>query len=232
MMVWATNMDMRDTFPPTATVAALLVVGWIVGANQQRFVAWLGYYFPQIIQMGEPTISSNDLVSAAEYIIQCSIRGNPGGSCLIANVDQQGNPRVRPINPIKVNLRDPHQPYVVFFTNKKSRKYAQLKKNSRVELCYFDPKGIGSVRLAGEVQEQTVQESQAYWKWRLEWYLPEGPQGDRFTTFKILPERVELISLRLGLPSVEREDWHPYTMIWKGGQWVNEEYPIKGIKCS
>jgi len=216
--------------------AASFVVGFVLGANQARIKAFLGYHFPHIFVLGnkqkrskgvEPT--AEELLAIADDIIQASLRGKPAGNCLIANVDQEGAPRVRPINPMTVSLcgdENKKKPKAIFFTNRRSRKYQQFKSDPRAELVYFDPMGISSVRLAGTVQEMSHDDAKSMWKPRMQGFVQEGPQdGGRYTTYEFHFHRIEVVSMRHGLATTERQDWAPYTLLRdeKQNEWIYQK---------
>lgn len=212
-------------------VSALLVglgVGFLMGASKNRIKALLGYYFPKISLVGfchkGDDVSSRELLQVANGIIRRTVREYSGGCCILSSIDSStGAPRARPVNPMRYSLDDEPEPYVVFFTNRKSRKTRDMEKDPRVELTYFDPKGMGYVSLSGRVQEMPRGQARKEWQERMRFVMEEGPDGDRFTTYRLSPTRLEVVHLWKGFNNGLQEDWAPWKLSYVGGEWIDEK---------
>ena len=77
---------------------------------------------------------ASDAVACAEDIIHASRTRHPASACMLGTVLADGDgsavpkPRLRPINPMQVELGGA-RPHVLFNTNTKSRKFQQLSEN-------------------------------------------------------------------------------------------------------
>ncbi|HSL24131.1 MAG TPA: pyridoxamine 5'-phosphate oxidase family protein [Vicinamibacterales bacterium] len=126
-----------------------------------------------------------DVLAAAREIMRVS------RYCAAITVDESGRPQARTIDPFP-----PEDGMVVWFaTNPKSRKVAQLRRDPRITLYYFDPRSpelgyatlLGRARLVNDPAEKEK-------RWKKEW---EGLWPDRDASYllvEVTPERLEVSS--------------------------------------
>jgi len=130
-----------------------------------------------------PAPSRAALVEVARSIIEAS------RYCAVITVDSSGRPQARTIDAFA-----PDEAMVVWFaTNPKSRKVAEIKRDPRVTLYYFDPKSMGYVSLVGHARlvDDPV-EKQKRWKAGWEAFWPDRDKS--FLLVEVTPERLELVS--------------------------------------
>jgi pyridoxamine 5'-phosphate oxidase len=102
----------------------------------------------------------------------------------VASIDEEGRPSAR-----VVLLRGVDDRGFVFFTNYESRKGRELVLHPVAALCLHWPKGEEQVRVEGDVERVSPQESDAYFASR-----PRGSQLGAWASLQsqVLPEREQL----------------------------------------
>ena len=174
---------------------------------------------------------ASDAVAYAQNIIHASRTRHPASACMLGTVltDEDGvpKPRMRPINPMQVELTGA-RPHVLFNTNTKSRKFQQLSENRNASLVYLDADGIGYVNLIGTAERLPPDEALQHWETRQLAFYPEGHDEGRgrFSVWRLTPTRMELISMRLGVDSASHSDWRPLACDWIDGTWVLDELTV------
>lgn len=109
---------------------------------------------------------------------------------MLATVDTSGQPRVRPVSPVRVD-----QDFTVYVANLRVyQKTAEIAANPKVELAYLAP-NHDQVRITGRAERVTEREViDAIWEKNplLRQYLgtPENPE---FMLYRIVPERVRFM---------------------------------------
>ena len=149
----------------------------------------------------------SDLQLAARQIMTAA------GFCALVTVDETGAlvtvdetgaqviPRARTIDP-----SEPDQDFVVrFVTHPATRKVAQLERNSRVVLYYFDPDRREYATLYGTaVPVQGTEAIKRHWQPKWDAFYPDRPQGVR--VYEVLPERVEVLGRGF---EPDPDNWRP-----------------------
>jgi general stress protein 26 len=111
------------------------------------------------------------------------------GICSVITVDESGRPQAR-----AVDVFPPDEQMVVWFaTNPKSRKVAQIKRDPRVTLYYYDPAAMEYVTLLGRARlVSDPAEKQKRWKdsFRAFWL----DRGEGYLLVEVTPERLEVVS--------------------------------------
>jgi general stress protein 26 len=114
--------------------------------------------------------------------------------CALITVDANGQPQVRTMNPFP-----PEDDMSVWMaTTTKSRKYAEIQKNSRVTLYYANhAEATGYVSLTGravlvEDMQEVLKRKRAYWDGAF-------PGLKNIVLIHVIPERMEVVYYKAGL---------------------------------
>ena len=123
--------------------------------------------------------------------------------CTLATVGDHGQPQARVVDPL-----EPDDALVVYIaTNPRSRKVAEIKKDPRVTLLYFDTARSAYVTLIGVATEVPNAEKAAHRKKDWEAFFPAG-QPEAYAMYRIVPSRLELVSAQDGF-SGDPASWRP-----------------------
>lgn len=119
-------------------------------------------------------------------------------------VDTAGQPQARIMDPFA-----PDSQMVIWIgTNPRSRKVAQLEKNNRVALTYFDAASMAYVTITGRA-ERVDDAAEKARRFKPEW-APFYPDPARdYVLLKVTPEGLELISERAGVGFADPRFWRP-----------------------
>ena len=111
------------------------------------------------------------------------------GICSVITVDDTGRPQARAID-----VFPPDEQMVVWFaTNPKTRKVAQIKKDPRVTLYYYNPAAMEYVTLFGRARlVADPAEKQKRWKDSFRAFWPD--RGEGYLLVEVTPERLEVVS--------------------------------------
>lgn len=111
------------------------------------------------------------------------------GICSVITVDETGRPQARAID-----VFPPDDQMVVWFaTNPKTRKVAQIKRDPRVTLYYYDPTAMEYVTLLGRARlVADPAEKQKRWKDSFRAFWPD--RGEGYLLVEVTPERLEVVS--------------------------------------
>lgn len=125
------------------------------------------------------------LLNAAREVIQAT------PNCALITLDAQGRARVRAMDAFL-----PDENWVVWLaTRPKSRKVAQIKRDPRVTLYYFDHTNPGYVMIYGQADlVENTQERPKRWKEGWEEFYP-NPRED-LLLIKVTPQWMEVLSPR------------------------------------
>jgi len=138
---------------------------------------------------------ATDLIRAARY-------------CTLVTVDESGQPQARVVDPFS-----PEPDMTVWVATKRgTRKVAQIRKNPRVSLLWFDPAKKGYVTLLGTATLVDDAAEKAK-RWKPEWkafYENENHGGD-YTLIRVKPARLEILSPADGLGNDPRT-WLPLSL--------------------
>lgn len=126
--------------------------------------------------------------------------------CALITLDSRGRAHTRTMDPFP-----PDENMVVWFgTNPKSRKVAELRRNNRVTLYYFDREGpayvtvFGVARLVNDPQEKAR-------RWKDEWkaFYPDREKG--YLLIAVTPHELEIVSEKKGIVG-DAVRWTPPTI--------------------
>ncbi|MEO8358675.1 MAG: pyridoxamine 5'-phosphate oxidase family protein [Vicinamibacteria bacterium] len=127
----------------------------------------------------------------------------------LVTVGEKGQPQARIVDPV-----EPDSAFAVYFaTNPKSRKVAQIRKDARVTLLYFDAPRAAYVTLVGSATEVKGPEKAAHRKadWN-EFFAADRPNS--YVLYKVVPIRAEVVSAKDGL-SGDPTTWQPEIVEFK-----------------
>jgi len=126
--------------------------------------------------------------------------------CALITVDSTGRAHARTLDPFA-----PDEEMVVWLaTNPRSRKVAEIRRNPRVTLYYFDREGQGyvtvhgSARLVNDRQEKTK-------RWKTEWQAFYPDREKDYLLIAVTPERMEVVSETKGILG-DSKTWRPLSI--------------------
>jgi general stress protein 26 len=137
------------------------------------------------------------------------------GFCFLITVDDQGQPQARILSPF-----DPEPDMKVWLgTNRNTRKVAQIRKNPRVTLAYFDRPSLGYVTLLGKARLVDGLEERKK-RWKKEWaeFYPGGPEGPTYLLIEFTPAQIEVMSAKYRIAS-EPLAWKPAVLVRQAQGW-------------
>ena len=130
-------------------------------------------------------------------------------TCALITIDQEGNPRVRTMDPFP-----PEIDFTVWFgTNPKSRKVYQIKQNPSVTLYYLANDGSGYVTIHGEAEIVNNQEEKEK-RWKVAWEAFYPNKSEDFALIKVTPHWMEVVSYAHGVVG-DPITWEPPRVIFK-----------------
>ncbi len=146
----------------------------------------------QSIGFGQKSASTdslnNELIDAAREIMTSA------GTCALITVDDEGNPRVRAMDPFL-----PENDFTVWFgTNPKSRKVDQIKNNPKVTLYYLDSDKSGYVTIHG-VAQIVDDKSEKENRWKDQWEAFYQNKTNDYLLIKVSPQWMEVLSYSRGI---------------------------------
>ena len=112
--------------------------------------------------------------------------------CALITLDSTGRPHARTMDPFP-----PEEDMVVWLgTNPKSRKVAEIRRNHRVTLYYFDREDQAYVTISGRARIVSDPKEKAK-HWKDEWkdFYPDR----QYLLIAVAPERLEVISVKQGI---------------------------------
>lgn len=148
-------------------------------------------------QQARPAPSRATLLETARRIMEAA------RYCAVITVDANGRAQARAIDAFA-----PDESMVVWFaTNPRSRKVAELARDPRVTLYYFDATKMGYVTLWGRARlVDDPAEKRMRWKSGWEAFWPDRNAG--YLLVEVRPERLEVVSPRDGIEG-DPTTWAP-----------------------
>ncbi len=144
-----------------------------------------------------PQVDRKAMIDAARDIM------SKVGICSVITVDETGRPQARAIDALP-----PDEGLVVWFaTNPKTRKVAQIRRDPRVTLYYYDPSAMEYVTLLGRARlVNDPAEKQKHWKDSFRAFWPD--RGEGYLLVEVTPERIEVVSPKRKILN-DRVTWQP-----------------------
>jgi len=155
-----------------------------------------------------PVMGQNARPATVERSVAIKAAGELMGKarfCALVTVGHDGHPQARVVDPFA-----PEGDMTVWIaTNPVTRKVAQIKKDPRVTLFYFDPAGPGYVTLLGtaEVVKDATEKAK---RWKEDWgaFYTDKNRGDDYVLIRVRPSRLEIVSYGHGLLN-DPKTWRP-----------------------
>ncbi len=157
----------------------------------------------------QTTPAESRMIEAAKAVM------NAAKYCFLITLDESGHPQARLMEPFA-----PDASLTVWMGTKPgSRKVAQIRRNARATLAYYDPGGpnyvtaIGMARVVDSAGEKRRH-------WRPEWkaFFPGGPEAN-YVVIEFTPSRVELISATHQIAAAP-DSPGPVILERRGGRWT------------
>lgn len=125
--------------------------------------------------------------------------------CTLVTIGADSHPQARIMDPL-----EPEADMTVWFaTNPATRKISEVRRDPRVTLVYFDPKGPSYVTLLGRagVVDAPVEKAR---RWKEEWapFYRDRNRGPDFVLVRVEPLRLEVVSQPHGVVN-DLENWRP-----------------------
>jgi general stress protein 26 len=173
--------------PGFRTAALVLVLGLAAGAFAQEKPAAARARILEI---------ARKIMVAARY-------------CTLATTSESGEPQARIVDPL-----EPDEGFAVYVaTNPLSRKVAEIRRDPRVTLLYFDRARSAYVTLVGRAAEVTGVEKTRRRKPEWQQFFP-AEKPDNYLLYRITPVRAEVVSAADGLGG-DPVTWKPEIVEFK-----------------
>jgi general stress protein 26 len=129
----------------------------------------------------------------------------------LITISEDGQPQARVVDP-----SDPDADLTVWIgTNPSTRKVAQLRKNSRATLFYFDRATQSYVTLLGSASLVTDStEKERHWQSQWAPFYPQGPRSTNLILIRFTPRTLEIVSAPHKLRN-DPQTWRPVVLALK-----------------
>jgi PPOX class probable F420-dependent enzyme len=123
----------------------------------------------------------------------------------LVTVGEDGHPQARVVDPFRPEV----DMTVWLATTPRTRKVAQIARDPRVTLLYFDPAAPSYVTLLGQA-ELVRDPAERARRWKEGWapFYKDKNRGDDYLLVKVTPLRLEVVSERDGIAG-DPETWRP-----------------------
>jgi general stress protein 26 len=148
-------------------------------------------------QESQKALSRAELIAAARETITAA------RYCALITLDSSGRPQARTLDPFP-----PDGNMVVWLaTNPRSRKVAEIGRNPRVTLYYFDREGQAYVTISGTARLVNDPKEKAK-RWKDEWkdFYPDRTRD--YLLIVVKPERLEVVNVKKGIVG-DPNTWKP-----------------------
>ncbi len=128
--------------------------------------------------------------------------------CSFITNGEDGQPQARIMDPFA-----PDEGLTVWLATKPvTRKVAQIRRNPRVTLLYFDPAAPAYVTLLGTA-ELVADPAEKARRWKEAWvhFYKDRSRGDDYLLIRVKPSRLEIVDYGRGLVG-DPETWRPVTV--------------------
>ena len=128
--------------------------------------------------------------------------------CALVTNAENGYPQARAIDAFA-----PEADMTVWIaTNPATRKVAEVKKDPRVTLYYYEPGGPGYVTLQGKATVVADRAEKAK-RWKEDWaaFYKDENRGEDYVLIRVTPVRLEIVSYAHGLLN-DPASWRPLTV--------------------
>jgi len=143
-------------------------------------------------QVPQDTVSLDraTIIKAARQVMQ------DARYCALVTIGENGYPQSRIVDPFP-----PEEDMAVWIgTNPVTRKIAQIRKDPRVTLFYFDTASLSYVTLIGKAELiNDPKEKSKHWKEEWAPLYKNGSRGDDYMLIRVEPLRTEIVSYTRGM---------------------------------
>jgi general stress protein 26 len=132
----------------------------------------------------------------------------------LSTLGEHGHPQARIVDPFA-----PDETFTIWVgTNRHTRKVADIGRDERVTLLYFNADAGEYVAVVGKAKLVTDSTERAH-RWKSEWsaFYAGGPLGDEYVLIRIEPVRLELVSPARGLMN-DPVTWLPVLVEFSTGR--------------
>jgi len=148
-------------------------------------------------QHSERPLSRNELIANAREIITAA------RYCALITLDSSGGAHARTVDPFT-----PDENMEIWIgTNPRTRKVAEIRRNPRVTLYYFDREAQAYVSISGIARlVNDPKEKAKHWKEEWKDFYPDRVKD--YLLIAVTPERLELVNVKKGIVGDSRT-WKP-----------------------
>lgn len=128
----------------------------------------------------------------------------------LVTIGEDGHPQARVVDPFA-----PEDELTVWLaTNVRTRKVAEIRRDGRVTLAYFDPSGPSYVTLIG-IATVVTDRAETATRWKEDWasLYRDGNRGDDYVLIRVRPLRLEVVSLPHRLMN-DPVTWRPPSIVF------------------
>ena len=166
----------------------------------------LGFRFGEL--EAQTTFPRDTLLGVARGIIDSA------RYCALVTLDESGRPRVRMMDPFP-----PDSDMTIWMgTNRKTRKVAEIERDSRVTLYCNSPDAVGYVTVSGKARIVDDAEEKAA-RWKTEWEAIYQDRASDYLLIQVTPERLEVVDYSRGIVG-DPDTWEPPFVEFRGGSTI------------
>jgi general stress protein 26 len=132
--------------------------------------------------------SRDQLIAAAREVMSAA------RYCALITLDSSGRPHARTLDPFPAEA----DMVVWLGTNPRTRKVAEIRRNPRVALYYFDREGQAYVTISGIARLVNDSKEKAK-RWKDEWKDFYPDRAKDYLLIEVKPERLEVVSVKKGI---------------------------------
>jgi general stress protein 26 len=153
-------------------------------------------------QESKKPLNRAELIAAAREIMTAA------RYCALITLDSSGRPQARTLDPFP-----PDENMVVWLgTNPRSRKVAEIRRNPRVTLYYFDREAQAYVTITGIARLVNDPKEKAK-RWKDEWKDFYPDRAKDYLLIAVQPEKLEVVSVKKGIVGDPRT-WKPPSVVF------------------
>jgi general stress protein 26 len=162
--------------------------------------AFLLVFFTSPAFTQQPTFSREALISAAREIMTTT------RYCALITTGRNGRSHARTMDAFA-----PEADMTVWLaTNPRSRKVAEIRRNAKVTLYYFDRESAAYVTIYGTARLVNDKAEKAR-RWKDDWKAFYPDRDKSYLLIKVTPERLEVVNINKGVVGVS-PTWQPLSV--------------------
>lgn len=140
-----------------------------------------------------------------------------GALAVLSTVSNENGVSSRCIQPFEVEYDAvTKRPVIYFNTSKFTRKVSEINANPNATLTYLNPSTLTCITYIGKIERIPYPDSTKHWRDWLYAIFPEGNnenEGSRFTTWRVVPDRIQVLSYAENIHS-HRGDNRPPELLY------------------